>query len=130
MSSMDTDCRKAVASVLKPGGWLVIYNLSPAPNVPRKPYRPNADGRCPFSAEHMAAAGFETLVRDGVDDKAARALGAALGWDKAPVNMKLEDDLFALVTIARKKPLTKASRVLDGFRLLGHRRRVEIWATS
>jgi SAM-dependent methyltransferase len=96
---------KAVASTLKPGGWLVIYNLSPAQNAAGKPYRPWADGRCPFSAQDLAAAGFETLVRDGVDDEAARALGAALGWDKPPVNMKLEDDLFALVTVARKKPL-------------------------
>ena len=96
---------KAVAKVLKPGGWLVIYNLSPAPNVAGKPYRPNADGRCPFSAADLAAAGFETLVRDGVDDPAARAVGAALGWDRPPVNMNLKDDLFGLVTIARKKPL-------------------------
>jgi hypothetical protein len=96
---------KAVASVLKPGGWLVIYNLSPAPNGPGKPYRPMADGRCPFSAEDLAAAGFETLVRDGVDDKAARALGTALGWDKPPDSMNLENDLFALVTVVRKKPL-------------------------
>ncbi len=81
----------------------MIYNLSPAPNAAGKPYRPMADGRCPFSAEDLAAAGFETLLGDGVDDKAARALGAALGWDKPPVNMKLEDDLFALVTVARKK---------------------------
>ena len=95
---------KAVAKALKPGGWLVIYNLSPAPNAAGKPYRPHADGRCPFSAEDLAAAGFETLVRDVVDDKAARALGATLGWDKPPVNMKLEDDLIALVTVARKKP--------------------------
>jgi hypothetical protein len=49
--------------------------------------------------------GFETLVRDGVYDKAARALGAALGWDKPSVNMRLEDYLFVLVMIARKKPL-------------------------
>jgi hypothetical protein len=28
------------------------------------------------------AAGFDTLVPDGVDDKAVRALAAALGWDK------------------------------------------------
>jgi hypothetical protein len=96
---------KAVASALKPGGWLVIYNLSPAPNAAGKTYRPMADGRCPFSAEDLVAAGFETLVRDGVDDTAARALGAALGWNKPPVNMKLEEDLFALVTVARKKPL-------------------------
>jgi hypothetical protein len=53
----------------------------------------------------LAAAGFETVVRDDVDDKAARAVGAALGWDKPPGNTKLEDDLFALVTVARKKPL-------------------------
>jgi SAM-dependent methyltransferase len=96
---------KAVASALKPGGWFVIYNLSPAPSAAGKPYIPWADGRCPFSAEDLAAAGFETLVRDSVDDKAARALGAALGWDKPPVEMKLADDLFGLVTIARKKPL-------------------------
>jgi SAM-dependent methyltransferase len=96
---------KAVASALKPGGWFVIYNLSPAPNAAGKPYIPWSDGRCPFSADDLAAAGFETLVRDAVDDQAARALGAALGWDKPPVNMKLADDLFALVTVARKKPL-------------------------
>ena len=96
---------KAVAAALKPGGWLVIYNLTPAPNAAGKPYRPMADGRCPFSAEDLAAAGFETLVRDGVDDKAARALGAALGWDTPPVNLKLEDDLFARITVARRKPL-------------------------
>jgi hypothetical protein len=95
---------KAVASTLKPGGWLVIYNLTPAANVPGKPYRPMADGRCPFSAEELAAAHFETLVRDDVDDRAARALGAALGWDKPPVSMNLQEDLFALVTVARKKP--------------------------
>jgi SAM-dependent methyltransferase len=93
---------KAVASALKPGGWFVIYNICPAPNAAGKPYVPWADGRCPFSAEDLAAAGFETLVRDAVEDQAARALGAALGWDKPPVDMKLADDLFALVTIARK----------------------------
>ncbi|HEV8002856.1 MAG TPA: hypothetical protein VGP63_23425 [Planctomycetaceae bacterium] len=101
----DTAFLKAVASALKPGGWFVIYNLSPAPNVAGKPYIPWADGRCPFSAEDLAASGFETLVRDAVEDKAARALGAALGWDQPPARMKLADDLFGLVTIARKKPL-------------------------
>jgi SAM-dependent methyltransferase len=99
----DSAFLKAVASALKPGGWFVIYNLSPAPNVAGKPYRPWADGRCPFSPEDLAAAGFETLIRDAVDNKAARALGAALGWNKPPDNMKLDDDLFALVTVARKK---------------------------
>jgi hypothetical protein len=94
---------KAVAAALKPGGWLVIYNLSPAPNAPGKPYRPMADGRCPFSPADLAAAGFETVARDDPDDAAARAVGAALGWDKPPASMKLEADLFALVTLARKR---------------------------
>jgi SAM-dependent methyltransferase len=96
---------KAVAAALKPGGWLVIYNLSPAPNATGQPYRPMADGRCPFAAADLAAAGFETLARDDGDDAAARAVGAALGWDQPPGNAKLADDLFALVTVARKKPL-------------------------
>jgi hypothetical protein len=94
---------KAVSAALKPGGWLVIYNLSPAPNEPGKPYRPMADGRCPFSPADLTAAGFEVPTRDDPDDKAARALGTALGWDQPPVGMKLEADLFALVTVARKK---------------------------
>jgi hypothetical protein len=101
----DTVFLKAVAEALKPGGWFVIYNLSPAPNAAGKPYIPWADGRCPFSAADLAAAGFETLVRDAVEDQPARALGVALGWDKPPVEMKLAADLFGLVTIARKKPL-------------------------
>jgi hypothetical protein len=37
-----------------------------------------------------------------VDDKEARDLGHRLGWD-APGGMKLETDLFAWYTVARKK---------------------------
>jgi hypothetical protein len=95
---------KAVARALNPGGSQVTYNLSPAPNAAGKPYRTMADGRCAFSARDLAAADFETLLGDGVEDKAGRALGAALGWDKPLGNMKREDDLFALVTLTRTKP--------------------------
>ena len=65
------------------------YNLSPAPNAAGKPHRPMADGRCTFSARDLAAARFETLRGDGVEDKAARALEAGLGWDRPPVNKEL-----------------------------------------
>jgi hypothetical protein len=45
-------------------------------------------------------------VHTAVDvDRPLCAPGAALGWDEPSVNMKLEGDLFALVTIARTKPL-------------------------
>ena len=50
---------------------------------------PMADGRCTFSAKDLAAAHFETLLGDGVEDKAARALGAGLGWDRPPVSKEL-----------------------------------------
>jgi SAM-dependent methyltransferase len=93
---------KACHAALKPGGFLVIYNLSPAPAPPGKPYRPMADGRCPFAAADLAA-GFETLARDENQDARARKLGVALGWDQPPVSMKLDADLFALATVLRRK---------------------------
>ncbi len=102
---------KAVASVLKPGGWQVSDNLSPAPNAAGKPHRPMADGRCPFSAKDLAAAGFETLLGDGVEDKAARALGAGLGWDRPPVNKELRPLLRSAKKIVEmtldRHPMTK-----------------------
>jgi hypothetical protein len=63
-----------------------------------------ADEYHPISAEDLAAS-FETLVRDGAGFKAARALGAALGWGEPPAYIRLNGELFALVTIAGKKLL-------------------------
>jgi len=91
-----------VANMLKPGGLFVIYNFCPARAPEDKPYIPWADGECPFSKEQLAAASFEVLEYDVVDDKPARELGHLLGWD-APGGMNLETDLFAWYTIARKK---------------------------
>lgn len=91
-----------VAGMLKPGGLFVIYNFCP-PRAPQdKPYIPWADGECPFSQEQLAAAGFEVLEYDVVDDKPARELGHLLDWDAAG-GMNLETDLFAWYTVARKK---------------------------
>jgi len=81
--------------VLKPGGLALIYNLSPAPAPPGKPYIPWADGRCPFPREMWRAAGFEVVEYDRDDSPSARAMGHALGWDKGEGGMKLEADLFA-----------------------------------
>lgn len=91
---------KACHGALKPGGFLAIYNLSPGQG---KPYKPMADGRCPFSDADVTAAGFETPTRDEADDDRARKLGALLGWDQPPAGMKLETDLFARVTLLRRK---------------------------
>lgn len=91
-----------VASMLKPGGLFVIYNFCPPKAAMDKPYIPWAEGECPFPVEAFERAGFEVVEYDVVDDKVARDLGHRLGWD-APGGMKLETDLFAWYTIARKK---------------------------
>ena len=96
----------AVAKSLRPGGLFVIYNLCPAPAAPGQPYIPWADGHCPFTREVLQAAGLEVLDFDVVDDEAVRALGHALGWDEGEGAMKLQDDLFAWFTVARRPPAT------------------------
>jgi hypothetical protein len=99
----DTAYVRYVAGILKPGGWLLVYNLSPAPNAPGRPYRPWADGRCPFDRALLEAEGFEVLAYDEDDTSEARSMAHALGWDAGPGAMKLEQDLFALYTLARRK---------------------------
>jgi SAM-dependent methyltransferase len=93
----------ALHAILKPGGHALIYNLSPAPAPPGKPYIPWADGRCPFPAAVWEKAGFQVIVFDRDDSEAARAMAHALGWDQGDAPMNLEKDLFATWTLARKK---------------------------
>jgi SAM-dependent methyltransferase len=85
----------ALARAVKPHGRVLIYNLCPAPAPPDKPYIPWADGRCPFPRETWRSAGFRVVEFDRDDSPAARAMGHALGWDKAEGGMKIETDLFA-----------------------------------
>lgn len=100
---------KAVADTLKRGGLFMIYNLSPAPSKPGEQYKPWSDGRSPFSKEQYEAAGFEVIVIDENDDRAAREMGKLLGWADDPdgegpqTGMDLEGDLFAHWTLVRKR---------------------------
>jgi SAM-dependent methyltransferase len=88
--------------VLRPGGRVLIYNLSPAPAPPDKPYIPWADGRCPFPESLWRAAGFRVVAFDSDDSPAARAMGRALGWDQGGSPMNLEKDLFATWSLFEK----------------------------
>jgi hypothetical protein len=100
---------KTVFARLKPGGRFFIYNLTPAPNTPGKPYRTWADGRCPFPREMLEAAGFRVVAYNQDDTAAARAMGRALGWDKAQdgePGMDLENDLFGQYTLS-ERPVAK-----------------------
>lgn len=92
-----------LARILKPGGFALIYNLSPAPAPPGKPYIPWADGRCPFPRTMWEGAGFEVLAFDVDDSEVARMMGHALAWDDPEGGkMDLANDLFAHYTLVRR----------------------------
>jgi SAM-dependent methyltransferase len=93
---------EALFALLRPGGFLVIYNLYPEQSPPDKPYKPWADGKTPFPRRLFEAAGFEVLDYDRDDTAFIRRLGRTLGWDRGPDAMDLEHDLFAIYTIARR----------------------------
>jgi hypothetical protein len=93
----------ALARTVKPGGWVMIYNLCPAPAPPGEPYIPWADGRCPFERALLERAGFEVLAFDRDDSAAARQMAHALGWDSGGQPMDLAHDLFATYTLLRRR---------------------------
>lgn len=93
----------ALASAVKPRGLVMIYNLSPAPAPPGKPYIPWADGRCPFDRALLERAGFEVLAYDKDDSPAARTMAHALGWDQGEPPMDLQNNLFATYTLLRRR---------------------------
>jgi SAM-dependent methyltransferase len=86
---------RALFEALKPGGRVLIYNISPAPSRPGEPYKNWADGRCPFARANWERAGFQVLAFDQDDSEAARAIGHALGWDQGATAIDLNTDLFA-----------------------------------
>jgi hypothetical protein len=90
---------RAVYDLLKPGGFLLIYNLCPAPSKPDEPYKPWSDGRSPFAREVYEKVGFRVVAFDTDDTPAAREMGRTLGWGTAE---ELEKDLFGTYTLVRK----------------------------
>jgi len=98
----DTTYVRELFRILRPGGRAMIYNISPAPNAPGKPYRPWADGRCPFPAALWKLAGFRIVELDRDDSAAVRRMARALGWDRGERPMDVERDLFASYTLVEK----------------------------
>jgi hypothetical protein len=93
---------RALFAALKPGGRVLIYNLYPAQSPPDQPYKPWADGRCPFPVALWEKVGFKVKAFDRNDTRSAHALGRALEWDKGQTAMDFEKDLFALYTLVEK----------------------------
>jgi SAM-dependent methyltransferase len=93
---------RTLSDALKPGGQVLIYNISPAPSPPGQPYKPWADGRCPFSRETWEAAGFRIVALDRDDSETMRRFGHALGWDRGESPIDLKNDLFAQYSLMEK----------------------------
>lgn len=92
-----------LADAMNPGGLVMIYNICPKQAPEGEPYKPWADGRCPFTREQLEAAGFEILKYDEDDTPAAREMGRRLEWDNGANAMDLENDLVVWYTLLRKK---------------------------
>jgi 2-polyprenyl-3-methyl-5-hydroxy-6-metoxy-1,4-benzoquinol methylase len=90
---------RAVYDALKPGGFFMIYNLSPAPAKPGEKYIPWADGRSPFTTETFTKVGFKVLAFDVEDSEAARAMGKTFGWG---TDAELATNFFGHYTLAQK----------------------------
>lgn len=90
---------RAIHDLVAPGGYAMIYNITPPPNGPGLPYRTWADGRSPFSRESWQAAGFDVIAFDVDDSAAARAQARALGWDR---DANVDENIFAMYTLVRK----------------------------
>lgn len=92
-----------LARIMNPGGYVLIYNISPKPGAPDEPYKPRSDGRSPFEREMFEKAGFEVLAFDQDDRAEMRKVAEALGWNAGNNPIDLDNDFFVLYTLARKK---------------------------
>lgn len=91
---------RALFEALKPGGYVMVYNLSPRLSREDETYKPWSDGRSPFTREMWQDGGFRVLAFDASDDSTARQIFETLGYPTK--DAKGEDDLFALYTLLYK----------------------------
>lgn len=94
---------KAVHHALKPGGFFLIYNISPKQNPPDKEYLPMADGKSPFTRELYEKTGFTVVSFDETDDPEMRRIFAALGYDGGKGVDSLKDNTFTHYTLVKRK---------------------------
>jgi len=86
--------------IVKPGGHVLIYNLTPPQAAADEPYIPWADGRCPFDKQLWIDNDFQVVAFDVDDSEAARAMGSALGWDAN--ERDLETTLFGTYSLFKR----------------------------
>lgn len=99
----DTAFVQALADAVKPGGFVMIFNICPAPAPPGKPYLPWSDGHCPFAKEVWESHGFRVIAFDEDDSVAVRKMARALRWDST-ANMDIDADTFAWYSLFQRNP--------------------------
>ena len=90
---------KTIYTALKPGGYVVIYNLAGAKAKDSEPFNPSAEGENPFPQDLWEKVGFTTLAYDEVDSPAIRKLGEVFGWGKP---QDLETSFFSWYSVFKK----------------------------
>jgi hypothetical protein len=96
---------KSLYDALAPGGLVMIYNISPKPSAPDKPFLPWSDGRSPYSRDQYAKAGLRVIAIDIDDSAMIRQLGSLLRWDKDAAGQTVDDlssNLLAHYTIVQR----------------------------
>lgn len=92
----EADYLRGLRDTLRPGGRLLVYNLCPGPNPAF--YDPEADCRNPWSRADWQAAGFVVRDYERNDTEAARQYAVALGFDKPPIAVPI-DNLYAIYSL-------------------------------
>lgn len=97
----ETFCR-TLFKALKPGGVVMIYNLSPKQAPPDEPYIPWADGRCAFERALLERVGFEVVAYDRNDIEALLDMWKLLDLDNGQSREEIASNLFSHYTILRR----------------------------
>lgn len=90
----------ALFEALKPGGYLLIYNICPARAAPGENYVPWADGECPFPRALLEERGFRVLAFDERDEPAIAPIFEALDYPVRKADGS--PDLFVWYTLAQR----------------------------
>lgn len=96
----DEQFLSSVFKALRPGGYFVVYNLSPAQERDPEKWIPWADGRCAFTRAQLTKAGFRVLDYDRKEDDLVAKMAVAFEW--ANSESEARKSFFSHVTVCRR----------------------------
>jgi SAM-dependent methyltransferase len=103
----------AIRNSLKPGGYFIVYNISPPQSPPDKDYLPHADGEFPFDIALARRLGFEVLYFNADDKDYLAPWWTTLGYAKADGSEATSPTYFVSLTVLRKGHHAPQGTVFD-----------------